>query len=944
MSSASIDETNQMFGEAKCGGESATPSAKPPLQKLHKSPPRKSIRSPPLPSAPSAPHTPPLKKNVHTKGTLPHNVIRTQANSAVSRFGVKLRYNGCPLRIGSAYCTPGDADKVASVFRDCAQVDSKGNIFFAENFEEKYKNVYANRYLPFTTTKNNVQVVKFLSGWLQDWKKKMKKKKNGRRIRGTSTKGKVARKTKATSAKVASSSSSKMKAPSSFSLSKMKACPSSVLGKHPLSSVSAVGVTSGDNKYKQLQQQGTGTNIFAGKGTQEEVEIKINELGGGSSNLNEYNSHNGDLCGMIGMIKAVLRANGLHQKKEEERDGFTMHGWQNRTLEVSFSVKSLLHTSGSTPPFSGVSSRSNSTEEEENNFSSSDSFEVLEENDSSSADSPIFDYFDDIFDGMSDIYIENLVPNSIEKYSTETHDVNRYSLITLNGVWENHILSHGILETVNPDTGIVSEKKAVDILHRSESYGTSSYFAIDLKEFAIGKYKFRLIEKDLLLSQVGESNRVDFEITRPAHYANKNLKVLNSDDSGDSSDNGKNNDGNKNNGNNRENDKNHDGIDDKTIDGKFERYEFSGSHFNNMQKLKKLDVRDADIELGEAASQKKIMPKKLLPLFQSSNQFRNEFIIANSILLVFLFCPNSTRGLTFKTDPHLQGSFSFVEKLGFTDFSIWSCSLFTDEAMCRGEILYLATDNLGSPYMHGPSDYYTRVRDPMPLANTLGKLAALLLPLMSHFLLLSYFTQPYKRDRMSSKCTIFLTVTEMVYYYYEGYSMIFSLGHFVSILLIIGMEEYIHRNWSIGKYAKYRLEYRTFHTVILYLCHLTIRPWVVKHYGKGEITDLPIVTTMFAPLCQRMFAQNLPVLIGVKKGPVSLSWFPYLVFFALVLSLATALSIDSLNAHTIFQLWPYYVSPYFVAFSVATGIKFLRIPMLLRFVLDENSQLPGWHF
>tara|TARA_B110000003_G_scaffold216024_1_gene215428 strand:+ start:99 stop:653 length:555 start_codon:yes stop_codon:yes gene_type:complete len=184
----------------------------------------------------------------------------------------------------------------------------------------------------------------------------------------------------------------------------------------------------------------------------------------------------------------------------------------------------------------------------------------------------------------------------------------------------------------------------------------------------------------------------------------------------------------------------------------------------------------------------------------------------------------------------------------------------------------------------------------------------------------------------------------MVYYYYEGYSMIFSLGHFVSILLIIGMEEYIHRNWSIGKYAKYRLEYRTFHTVILYLCHLTIRPWVVKHYGKGEITDLPIVTTMFAPLCQRMFAQNLPVLIGVKKGPVSLSWFPYLVFFALVLSLATALSIDSLNAHTIFQLWPYYVSPYFVAFSVATGIKFLRIPMLLRFVLDENSQLPGWHF
>ena len=121
-----------------------------------------------------------------------------------------------------------------------------------------------------------------------------------------------------------------MKAPSSFSLSKMKACPSSVLGKHPLSSVSAVGVTSGDNKYKQLQQQGTGTNIFAGKGTQEEVEIKINELGGGSSNLNEYNSHNGDLSGMIGMIKAVLRANGLHQKKEEKQSP------QNIVIKIFF--------------------------------------------------------------------------------------------------------------------------------------------------------------------------------------------------------------------------------------------------------------------------------------------------------------------------------------------------------------------------------------------------------------------------------------------------------------------------------------------------------------------------------------------------------------------------------------------------------------------------------
>ena len=65
------------------------------------------------------------------KVSLPPNVIGTQLTGKVKRFGVKLRYNGCPLRIGSAYCTPEDASKVASVFRDCIQVDSKGNLFFA---------------------------------------------------------------------------------------------------------------------------------------------------------------------------------------------------------------------------------------------------------------------------------------------------------------------------------------------------------------------------------------------------------------------------------------------------------------------------------------------------------------------------------------------------------------------------------------------------------------------------------------------------------------------------------------------------------------------------------------------------------------------------------------------------------------------------------------------
>ena len=95
------------------------------------------------------------------KVSLPPNVIGTQLTGKVKRFGVKLRYNGCPLRIGSAYCTPEDANKVASAFRDCIQIDSKGNLFFAQDVLNKYTDLYVNRYLPFTRTKNRSRVVTF---------------------------------------------------------------------------------------------------------------------------------------------------------------------------------------------------------------------------------------------------------------------------------------------------------------------------------------------------------------------------------------------------------------------------------------------------------------------------------------------------------------------------------------------------------------------------------------------------------------------------------------------------------------------------------------------------------------------------------------------------------------------------------------------------------------
>lgn len=888
----------------------------------------------------------------NTKGSLPPNVIRTRGNSTVSRFGVKIRYSGCPLRIGSAYCSPEDADKVASVFRKSAQVDSKGNIFLDENLLKKYNDMHANRYLPFTTTQDRIQVVSFLSGWLINWKKKMKKKKKKKRNRSGSAPSTTNMKKDAADKKKTNNKRIKKKKevlvgkkkPSSTSNKPFKS--SSVLDKHLLNAASPFKDTSsGDNKYKQRQQQVTGINVFARNGgrQQQRVEDKRNEMCSGSSSKRKKDFHeNGETDVTVDMIKAVLSVNGLHQtKNEEQRDGYTVHEWQSNTLEVLFSVKSLLHANINALPFSGVSSQSNSTEEEENDSSSAYV--------SSDADNPTFanfNHFDEEFDGLSDMHIDQLVPSSIEKYSNERHDVNCYSLITVNGMWDSDVISHGILEKVDSETGSVLEEKQIDTLHGSERQGTSAYFAINLKDFAISKYKFKLVAKDLYHTQVGESNNVDFEIRRPsAHSSNKNLKAPNSDNNnGDKSDNNNNN--NDNNNNNNIDDNNDKDSNNNNNDRKFEKYQFSGSNSNKRRKFREnLDVFNADIELGKPTSQLgKMLSQKMLPLFQFSNQFSREFMLAISILLVFLCCPNSSRGMTFKTDPHLQGSFSVVEKIGFFDLSTRACSLFMSKATCSEKIAYLSVDKSGLPLVYGPNDYFSKVRDPIPLASKLETITLLLVPLSCYFLLLSHFTEPYKRDRMSSKITIFLAITEMIYYYCEGYAMIFSMGHFISIFFILGMEQYIHRNWSIEKYAKYRLEYYTFFTFVLYLCHLTIRPWVVKHYGNNEVVDMPIVTTMFAPMCQRMFGQNLPVLLSVKKGPVSLMWFPYLLILGLLLSTATALSINSCNAYTIFQLWPYYVAPYFVAFSIATGIKYLRIPTLLRYVLDENSQLAGWYF
>ena len=102
---------------------------------------------------------------------LPSNVTRTRGKN-VKRFGVKIRFNGFSLRIGSAYCTAEDASAVASAFRKVAFMNKDGEIDFHPSLHSRYNDVTVRIYLPFTTTIDTVSVADYLSKWLATMKRK----------------------------------------------------------------------------------------------------------------------------------------------------------------------------------------------------------------------------------------------------------------------------------------------------------------------------------------------------------------------------------------------------------------------------------------------------------------------------------------------------------------------------------------------------------------------------------------------------------------------------------------------------------------------------------------------------------------------------------------------------------------------------------------------------
>ena len=122
-----------------------------------------------------------------------------------------------------------------------------------------------------------------------------------------------------------------------------------------------------------------------------------------------------DVQDMVSMIKTFLAFYGFVQANDEFKKAKELqeHTWRNDVLETTFSVRSLLQNGFESFTANGGSSQSNSTEEEHDSSSSY----VTSDSDSLDNDylNSEFHGFDDKFDGMSDMHVENLVPNLIEK-------------------------------------------------------------------------------------------------------------------------------------------------------------------------------------------------------------------------------------------------------------------------------------------------------------------------------------------------------------------------------------------------------------------------------------------------------------------------------------------------------------------------------------------------
>lgn len=832
-------------------------------------------------------------------GPLPSNVTRTRG-SVVKRFGVKIRFHGYPLRIGSAYSSPQDASTVASIFRKVASIDRyTGLIKFTDSFVKDYKNTYVYIYLPFTRTKDRIQVTKYLLEWLENWKEKQLEAKKTKTCLVESPEGKVSE---------------------GKGVRNHKNHTKKSLGKRFLDSKVEAG--DGGVKPRNVKSRRTSVDVVCGrKVLPDAIATKMSTAASGDDDSS--------IKIVVNSMERILKRHGFSRLDNLLTDS---NEWRNDSHEITFFAKRLPNMS-----LEGTSSGSNSTEEAESSTASQ-----------ATSDSE----FDNItmFDEMSYVHIDNVEPERIYK-----HNVNCPILVAINGIWDSSLRLQGVLEMADGD-GSLSELPIFDSFYGDQSNGTLAYVGIDLKKFAAGSYYFSLRAKDGFDFVVGKSNRVELEIVEKLVHANDpgSNRQTPKDEQDDFDGYGKRNSSFKRGKNEKhskiEGEKDNDGdAQDKSND------KDKGSGQTDSDTPLPCGSISAGVLNAQVNNTHKLMsswaPKSALDPFYKmtkaylpSISFSNRWTLGFSVVFLCIMYPSLQRYGTQKTDPFLQSSYRMVENAGLTGASKNICKLFADKSLCDSQTFHVS---LPSGKAYGPEDYYSRGRDPMSMVEHIGRVIFNLPPLINFALIFGFLNRPYMRDRFGCFCVIMLCLLESFHTYAGGYSLAFCVGSLLSCVVIASMELYISLYFTVAKYSRYRLEYFSIMVMLIFLCQCSARPWAVENFGKATSSQLPVVTLAFSPLSQKVMSQSVPFLLASKSG-YQYNGLPILglAVGSFALSLVTAASASSLNMGFVFQLWPYYMGPYLYSFFFSYMIMYTKIAEMFvePFLVQGNyRRLKGWY-
>ena len=865
--------------------------------------------------------TPPVEK-------LPQNVTRTRGNT-IRRYGVKIRFKGFPLRIGSRYCTPEDASLVASIFRSVAIIDPEGNIKFSQKLRQTCQDRKVSMYLPFTLTPIKVSVEKFLEDWLKEWKlkrqergvapQKVKLGGNGPGKKTTLKKAEVAITVKR--GVVKDEKEVGAKSPDQFSFADDKATPSEEPGLFQVGDEEFLNepmplfgqdqmltdmILNGEVDGSHWTETGKAADQSWGHLAKDTLGDAQNATTAPAPQADSEppSRRRAEADPMVGYIQGLL----YHGMMVEPVPGATaqQQGCMTNVREVNDSVYFTLRIPGQLTrrgreyrekiharhthylaKSSSGSSNGSDHDDEPDMTSSSNEGSVYEDADRDTA--------------PGRVQLNALTPSVLKK----------------GGEPCQALLVHGKLppkaKVLVVGQGEKRMTRSYDLLC-SDTPSRCGYFAINLNDFVVGTYLVRLwVDGDTVGSSSCELTILKDDISTSASVTNNHRKVApvgegrggaGTTDSveGESQ-------AGRSDGPTQDDDTDHffHGGDDVFLSMKA-REEVCA----DIARMGGGGCSDLDLDLDVEDDEKPAEVVLNLGHFKADKVNLMYFGIALYIFFLAVFGPlwYRTVSKTQGSDKYLQKSFRGIENLGILETSRTVCRWVTGNAeRCATGVKAISYGGMLSP-----ANVYPVVRDPIVHGSKFLPRLLQWAPLLYFPCVMAHYPENRKnRDSFAWKLIGGIAVLESLMVFAAGYHMVFALPSLLVCALVLAFDWYTNAVLTKAEYVSNRTRYILRFSAVLCLLTLPFREYLAFAYGGlGASTGAYSYATLgFSPPSQQVFTQWFPFIVGGSKpgrGLSILKSYAYLLLMTTVISSITAL-VTTHDVVTVFQLVPYYLAP-----------------------------------